>query len=1082
MIGLRRCSHLRWLQSRGMSSIAGKRVGSGRLHLRHLASASTSVQLSPDRSKPKTDSSAALRVVQGRIRGTQWQSSSVRGGPASHARFRMGVRRSQVDSEEVALLEKHRQTLDDSELTSVYDVVESIEWRHAVTRSVLDRMLHFLQSPQSNIEMLSDRQIGVLFSGTGKICVALTPSQRQTYTKKITAILNSKGVKLGILARNALLEAQLDNSVEVDVVRVLKELKLANIEPNGDTFAVLSRAYALKGDVVGVIEIVNHMNETGIDTNERIIEWMIFALARSGRDEHALSVIESFSKNGAFSEAKLRIAYANAKATIGETESMIKIFNGVSERLAIRSKENANLMLDVLFTLLEQNNTTGVEKLLSFLPLDENGKLSDTIGFTTVMGRMRQYRDLKDGNIQAAVRLYKLLSEKYARSQRDFFRSYLFDKLKQSGSVPEAVELGVAFEEAGILKFLWHIRWVLQLSTSPTEKRGEILAHIANALFKWESPEMRYLKEWLLEPLVKNLDALPEVMARISKKERIRSSVACSLVDHLMFRGKFDEVTKILNGPLKGIPLNVTNLAGTLKRVLTRSNAKEDELKLASHILASAFPDGDERYTPPLPAVEVIKAVLMSKAVSEDKARMLIKMWLDEDRIAISAEDIDALQKALTDADESVKAKLVTVLKRKPKTLLRWKETEDINVLEDEAKSIASSRNPKKHLILQSLYSVIAAKRCAEKTLNVDSMSWLLERYHALPDTATHAFFEFDNKLRRTMREAIITRNVNAADRLWKIGSGKLPTLMKIGYAAVLHYAERAEDAKRILSEIHSNGETFDVNTIANSPLVIGDRKESEAFLELVIEVFKMSTALRKRLLHGIRVKEFDKLVSAGRLEEAFSFAKDMSAETGRAFGQLDLMEAALTNGDMQLLHNVISMVQNKHDRNSALLDFGVALLENERTEHAARVFATSGLHISSGKLEYFLEREVNAKRADVLLNLFTNLNEGGRAATVDLKNLLIKLVNLYGVERDSKGITRLQNELKRTSFPVNEELRRSIESNLKRVSSVIVSNLKLSRKKISGLRTENKYAEVLMKGIGGGKGVRSYRYKCRRT
>ncbi|VDM36852.1 unnamed protein product [Toxocara canis] len=907
----------------------------------------------------------------------------------------MGVRRSQVDSEEVALLEKHRQTLDDSELTSVYDVVESIEWRHAVTRSVLDRMLHFLQSPQSNIEMLSDRQIGVLFSGTGKICVALTPSQRQTYTKKITAILNSK--------------AQLDNSVEVDVVRVLKELKLANIEPNGDTFAVLSRAYALKGDVVGVIEIVNHMNETGIDTNERIIEWMIFALARSGRDEHALSVIESFSKNGAFSEAKLRIAYANAKATIGETESMIKIFNGVSERLAIRSKENANLMLDVLFTLLEQNNTTGVEKLLSFLPLDENGKLSDTIDFTTVMGRMRQYRDLKDGNIQAAVRLYKLLSEKYARSQRDFFRSYLFDKLKQSGSVPEAVELGVAFEEAGILKFLWHIRWVLQLSTSPTEKRGEILAHIANALFKWESPEMRYLKEWLLEPLVKNLDALPEVMARISKKERIRSSVACSLVDHLMFRGKFDEVTKILNGPLKGIPLNVTNLAGTLKRVLTRSNAKEDELKLASHILASAFPDGDERYTPPLPAVEVIKAVLMSKAVSEDKARMLIKMWLDEDRIAISAEDIDALQKALTDADESVKAKLVTVLKRKPKvgrfgflqlfcvqlssasrmatflnkrrsfvlqTLLRWKETEDINVLEDEAKSIASSRNPKKHLILQSLYSVIAAKRCAEKTLNVDSMSWLLERYHALPDTATHAFFEFDNKLRRTMREAIITRNVNAADRLWKIGSGKLPTLMKIGYAAVLHYAERAEDAKRILSEIHSNGETFDVNTIANvscfsavpvpfmrnkyarygyirgamyvfngrlylhSPLVIGDRKESEAFLELVIEVFKMSTALRKRLLLGIRVKEFDKLVSAGRLEEAFSFAKDMSAETGRAFGQLDLMEAALTNGDMQLLHNVISMVQNKHDRNSALLDFGVALLENERIEHAARVFA----------------------------------------------------------------------------------------------------------------------------------------------
>lgn len=35
-------------------------------------------------------------------------------------------------------------------------------------------------------------------------------------------------------------------------------------------------------------------------------------------------------------------------------------------------------------------------------------------------------------------------------------------------------------------------------------------------------------------------------------------------------------------------------------------------------------------------------------------------------------------------------------------------------MLEDEARNIASSQNPKKHLILQTLYAVISEKRLAE--------------------------------------------------------------------------------------------------------------------------------------------------------------------------------------------------------------------------------------------------------------------------------------------------------------------------------------------------------------------------------
>lgn len=47
--------------------------------------------------------------------------------------------------------------------------------------------------------------------------------------------------------------------------------------------------------------------------------------------------------------------------------------------------------------------------------------------------------------------------------------------------------------------------YLLQLSEKmPPEKKGEIFAHITNALFKWETPERWHLKEWILEPLVKS--------------------------------------------------------------------------------------------------------------------------------------------------------------------------------------------------------------------------------------------------------------------------------------------------------------------------------------------------------------------------------------------------------------------------------------------------------------------------------------------------------------------------------------------------------------------------------------------------
>ncbi|VDK26505.1 unnamed protein product [Anisakis simplex] len=123
----------------------------------------------------------------------------------------------------------------------------------------------------------------------------------------------------------------------------------------------------------------------------------------------------------------------------------------------------------------------------------------------------------------------------------------------------------------------------------------------------------------------------------------------------------------------------------------------------------------DQRYVSPVAALKIIESVLTSKSMSDDKSKDLIKVWSDFERIALSAEDITALQKTLNDAGKTNRAKMITALKRKPKTLLRWKEAQDIDALETEAKSIAKSNNPKRDIVLQTLYSIIAEKRLAEK-------------------------------------------------------------------------------------------------------------------------------------------------------------------------------------------------------------------------------------------------------------------------------------------------------------------------------------------------------------------------------
>ncbi|VDK28232.1 unnamed protein product [Anisakis simplex] len=108
-------------------------------------------------------------------------------------------------------------------------------------------------------------------------------------------------------------------------------------------------------------------------------------------------------------------------------------------------------------------------------------------------------------------------------------------------------------------------------------------------------------------------------------------------------------------------------LSGILRRIMTAANTSDDNLKIVSRVLSTGFIEDDQRYVSPVAALKIIESVLTSKSMSDDKSKDLIKVWSDFERIALSAEDITALQKTLNDAGKTNRAKMITVLKRKPK-------------------------------------------------------------------------------------------------------------------------------------------------------------------------------------------------------------------------------------------------------------------------------------------------------------------------------------------------------------------------------------------------------------------------------
>lgn len=182
---------------------------------------------------------------------------------------------------------------------------------------------------------------------------------------------------------------------------------------------------------------------------------------------------------------------------------------------------------------------------------------------------------------------------------------------------------------------------------------------------------------------------------------------------------------------------------------------------------------------------------------------------------------------------------------------------------------------------------------------------------------------------------------------------------------------------------------------------IMGQSADTIEVLEVLIEKLKLTSALKESILSCCHQAIWEKFLKEGKLDQGFEYVKNRLRLPAN---YLQLLEAALDANRTDIVKNVIGLIELRHGKNLALLDFGVVLLEKNKKDMAARIFATNGLHFTHERIGFFVNRERGMKRPDVLVDLYQICKKNGLADVSDQTTLLSSAHDLYRKAKNNEG------------------------------------------------------------------------------
>uniref|UniRef100_A0A1I8EIX6 Uncharacterized protein n=1 Tax=Wuchereria bancrofti TaxID=6293 RepID=A0A1I8EIX6_WUCBA len=447
----------------------------------------------------------------------------------------------------LSLLKKHVKHFQVDQQKNIYDVIDSIEWNYVVTEAHLEKALHILNDPKCSVKKLMDSEITILISATGCRCQMLSAAQRNEYTIRLLNILKIRGVMLGITARNALLAVQIDNQVDVDVVKTLKQFESDGLVPDAQTYGQLSRIYARKADLKGIFEIINHIRNIGVKLPDLVLESMVYSLTSSGEDEKAKSIIENVANN-IFLADGLKMAYTLAKAEYFGGENALEwqeCFQFLDKIVDVDTfvEKHQISIYELLFSLAKKGNLEAVVKLRNLLPsLSED--VDSQWGYM-VYSKVRTFLSKKEENIAAAALLLDFIPNTEKRSVKITVHS--------NKAIPIVYSKEACCRCYKFVYNLPEMQYLELMKTDIVEKKVEHLLEIARSLQSTgiASCGDKYfanVKDLFILPLLKDMNALLQLMKKIENENSLQRFVVDVLITHLLTTKQMQQLQLLLHG------------------------------------------------------------------------------------------------------------------------------------------------------------------------------------------------------------------------------------------------------------------------------------------------------------------------------------------------------------------------------------------------------------------------------------------------------------------------------------------------------------------------------------------------------
>ncbi|EFP05552.1 hypothetical protein CRE_27438 [Caenorhabditis remanei] len=986
---------------------------------------------------------------------------------------------SATSAEQIKLQKKYQENLESSKLESLHDAVEYIEWRGTVFPQTVDKIIGLLER-SANLSSLSDRQLAVLLSIFGATCDTLSRSLRAQNLEKVEKILREKGVVMGLLSRNQLIEAKVDNRSRVDAVEELGKFEESGVELDSKSYALLCEVYAKQANPKAITDIIAHMKANGISLTEDHVAQLIYSVARGGSYDQVGRVVDTFSSS--MNVVRLRCAAARAIAEREKSEpgrggfEVTEMLRAIPTTAKLHSFENNIYVVNVLMDLIENGQFDAFNLLSSYLIIAESGTtLGENSLNTTVVARSKSL--LSEGSVEEAMALYSCVHPSYANdffvqklkntlennlksitttsaledyfkvitlaenrgmvsSANEFLLTYcskntiplfaeVFDHVQQSGDLRTILGQNPEIKKALGRQLAQH----LIKTVSPAEQAA-LLAKIATVMFAPSAKEApadtrdfyRIMYKVVGKDVKLVLPALDLMKNTVWYEKR---EFGTAIVHQLLYSDRDDhlaaEKIRILVESNKLGQLNCYRLHDKLTKFMMAD--KEKRVNLVAKVLALDFPPDATSKTPVKFGGRNLIKFMSNEIISTEIAAKLVQFLEEDPRVQLTNDELKEANVVLKSCPE--KLDLLGKL-RKSATMQRWRSSDTNELL----KELSNFTSETKEAVKSTLKRVILQKVIKESSDDLDQLVNILE--HVVEWRKEEKFPDFLKSLSRTLEnhalsKAISANNMVLADRIWQMRSGHPAVDVLLSYASRLFVNGQVERADEVCEELRKSSQIIRPQILEKMGrrLKGADPSKMNELATYLQNSFNLKSKDARRVVLQAKTDQLNQLIETNDLPGALRMAIEETNSSKRAFGQVPIMIEAIKRNDKQTLESVYTMVRSAHNVDMANVNLAYALIHSDNVNRARSLVERQNLNIESSVLQYFTTLASASENPKLLRDLFIVFN--GRASTLDLNYLLelaTKKLCKLSSSNDIESLMKLSHEIETTSFPLQNKLR----------------------------------------------------------